>query len=84
MDEVLWGPRKHFLLFKSRLAVYHAYFTVPYDFNACSAEPREERGYIIDEQRGERGHMNEQKGERGYMNRKGREGREGRVGKEGI
>ena len=26
MDEVRGGPRKHFLLFKSRPAVYHAYF----------------------------------------------------------
>ena len=31
LDEVRWGPRKHFLLFKSRPAVYHAYFTVPHD-----------------------------------------------------
>ena len=28
MDEVRWGPSKHFLLLKSRPAVYHAYFTV--------------------------------------------------------
>ena len=39
MDKVQWGPRKHFLLFKSRPAIYHVYFTVPYDFNALSAEP---------------------------------------------
>ena len=39
MDEVRWGPHKHFLLFKSRPAVYNAYFTVPHDFNAWSAEP---------------------------------------------
>ena len=25
MDEVRWGSRKHFLLFKSRPAVYHTY-----------------------------------------------------------
>ena len=29
LDEVRWGPRKHFLLFKSPSAVYHRYFTVP-------------------------------------------------------
>ena len=34
LDEVQWGPRNHFLLFKSRPGVYYAYFKVPHDFNA--------------------------------------------------
>ena len=52
MDEVRWGHRKYFLLFKSRPAVYRAYFTVPHDERERNSE-REYRqnAYIREKER---------------------------------